>query len=90
MSWWTIPMMVLAAPVLLLALAGCAVASALRRIGAAAAPQPEISQWDSFDGPGAWRAVRRGPVPRWTCGRAVREPQVHAAAAGRREPWLVN
>ena len=46
MSRWMIPTFLLAAPVLILALAGWAVAFLLRRIGAAIAPRPEGSEWD--------------------------------------------
>jgi hypothetical protein len=47
MSWWTYPLIVLAAPMLLLALAGWALLWAFRRVCAAVAPRPEDPEWEA-------------------------------------------
>ena len=47
MSWWIVPLIVLAAPALLLALAGWALRSAFRQVCAAVAPRQEESEWDA-------------------------------------------
>ena len=59
MFWWTGPLIVLAAPMLLLALVGWALRAAFRQVCAAVAPRPEESEWDV---PAArnGRAISRG------------------------------
>ena len=47
MGWWAILSVVLAAPTLLLALAGWALRSAFRQVCAAVLPRPIESEWDA-------------------------------------------
>lgn len=83
MTWWTIPMVLLAAPALLLALAGWVLRAAFRQVCASVAPRPEESERDALSAPAGHRSFQGNRIFARRAGRPI-------AVGGEPDRWTLN